>query len=362
MRKSFQIGGAFIGVIVGAGFASGQEVLQFFTSFGMAGIIGAFIAMGLFAFLGMNLTQLGSRLQTKSHQNVIYHICGRYLGVVVDIAITFFLFGVTVVMFSGSGAIFEQQFGIPGTVGNLLMAVLTIGTVLLSVEKVISLISTFTPILLVAVIVITIYSLFNFDFASADFEAAKAAAGGNQAAPNWLVGALLYVSYNLAAGAAMMTVMGGTVKDEKVAAWGGIIGGLGLGLLILLINVSMLTQLKALATVPMPMLVLANDISPIMGGVMSVILLGMIYNTAVGMLYAFTARIIKSDSPKFKVSVSIFGIVAFASSFVGFVTLVGTVYPIMGYLGFILIAAIIWAWFRRKKSVGTASTVSGIGT
>lgn len=160
----------------------------------------------------------------------------------------------------------------------------------------------------------------------------------------------------------MMTVMGGTVKDEKVAAWGGIIGGLGLGLLILLINVSMLTQLKALATVPMPMLVLANDISPIMGGVMSVILLGMIYNTAVGMLYAFTARIIKSDSPKFKVSVSIFGIVAFASSFVGFVTLVGTVYPIMGYLGFILIAAIIWAWFRRKKSVGTASTVSGIGT
>lgn len=345
MKKSFQMGGAFIGVIVGAGFASGQEVLQFFTSFGTLGILGTVIATALFAFLGMNLMQLGSRLQTKSHQHVIYHICGRVLGTAIDFIITFFLFGVTVVMFSGSGAIFEQQFGIPGTVGNLLMAVLTIATVLMSVQKVIALISAFTPFLLLAVIVITGYSLVNFDFASADFAAASA----NQAAPNWLMGGLLYVSYNLAAGAAMMTVMGGTVKDEKVAGWGGIIGGLGLGLLILLINISMLTDLKALAAVPMPMLVLANNISPLLGGLMSIILLGMIYNTAVGMLYAFSARIVKPDSPKFKVSVGIFGAVAFGSSFVGFVTLVGTVYPVMGYLGFALIAAIVFAWFRRKK-------------
>src|SRR5690606_33445750 len=116
MKKSFQIGAAFIGVIVGAGFASGQEVLQFFTSF-------------------------GGWLQTTSHQNVIYHICGKYLGVAVDFAITFFLFCVTVVMFSGSGAIFEQQFGISSLFGNTLMALLVIATVLLKVDKVISLIS-----------------------------------------------------------------------------------------------------------------------------------------------------------------------------------------------------------------------------
>ena len=63
MKKSFQMGGAFIGVIVGAGFASGQEVLQFFTSFGMLGILGTVIATALFAFLGMNLMQLGSPAQ-----------------------------------------------------------------------------------------------------------------------------------------------------------------------------------------------------------------------------------------------------------------------------------------------------------
>lgn len=40
MKKSLQIAGAYIGLIVGAGFASGQEVLQFFTSFGWYSLIG----------------------------------------------------------------------------------------------------------------------------------------------------------------------------------------------------------------------------------------------------------------------------------------------------------------------------------
>lgn len=357
MKKSFQIGAAFIGVIVGAGFASGQEVLQFFTSFGAVGIIGSIIAAVLFAFLGMNLTQLGSRLQTTSHQSVIYHICGKYLGVAVDFAITFFLFGVTVVMFAGSGAIFEQQFGIPALVGNIFMAVLVVATVLLKVDKVIAMISTFTPVLLVVVIALTVYSVFNFDFATADFSAGAE----SQAASNWLLGVFLYVSYNIAAGAAMITVMGGTVKDEKVAAWGGVIGGLGLGLLILLINVSMLTQLKEIASVPMPMLFLANNVSPVMGAIMSIVLLGMIYNTAVGMLYAFSARMVKPDTAKFKVAVGVFGAVAFGSSFVGFITLVGTVYPVMGYLGFVLMAAIVFAWFRRKNpGMARSSAKNGV--
>ena len=37
MKNSIRIAGAYVGLIVGAGFASGQEILQFFTSFGWAG-------------------------------------------------------------------------------------------------------------------------------------------------------------------------------------------------------------------------------------------------------------------------------------------------------------------------------------
>lgn len=347
MKKSFQIGSAFIGIIVGAGFASGQEILQFFTSFGYLGIAGSVIAAILFAFLGMNLMELGSRLQTSSHKDVIYHICGRYVGIFVDVLITFFLFGVTVVMFSGAGAIFEEQFGLPAFAGSLFMAVITIASVTLNVQKVIGLISAITPFLLVLVILIAGYSLFHYDPSSMDMDAAVAKT--SPAAPNWIMGALLYVSYNIAAGVAMITVIGGTVKDRKVARRGGIIGGLGLGLLILLINISMLPQLEKISDVAMPMITLSNAIHPVVGFLMAIVLIGMIYNTAVAMLYAFSARIVKPEKPSFKTFTILFGVLAFIASFLGFVNLVGTVYPITGYLGFLLIAAIIISWFTYRK-------------
>jgi len=50
LKKSFQIGSAFVGLIVGAGFASGQEIMQYFTSFGLMGIVGAVVATVVFAF------------------------------------------------------------------------------------------------------------------------------------------------------------------------------------------------------------------------------------------------------------------------------------------------------------------------
>ena len=108
MKKSLQIGGAYIGLIVGAGFASGQEILQFFTSYGAWGMMGTVIATLLFALVGMRLAQLGSRLQTVSHKDVIYHICGKRVGQAVDLIITSCVFGVTVVMIAAAGAVFEQ--------------------------------------------------------------------------------------------------------------------------------------------------------------------------------------------------------------------------------------------------------------
>ena len=49
----------------------------------------------------------------------------------------------------------------------------------------------------------------------------------------------------------------------------------------------------------MPTLYLANEISPWLGNILSVVLLGMIYNTSVGMLYAFTARLVLFRNKEF---------------------------------------------------------------
>ena len=360
MKKSLQIAGAYIGLIVGAGFASGQEILQFFTGFGLYGFIGIAIAGLLFAFLGMHVVKTGSILRITSYKRIFYRFCGQYLGAPVDVFVTFFLFGVGAVMIAGSGSLFEQQFGFDPMIGNIIMATLVFATLILNVEKVVTVISLVAPYLFVLILAITGYAIFWGEWKGESLQAGSAILP--KAAPNFLAGSFLYVSYNISAGVAMLAIIGGTAKDERIAGRGGILGGVGLGLLILLLHIAMLINVEKIAEFPMPTLRLATEISPVVGWMSGIALLGMIYNTAVGMLYAFTTRFIMPGTKKFKIGVAVIVLLALVSSRIGFVDLVGTVYPVSGYLGMTVIIAIFIHWFRGRRrplNVDTDPSIKG---
>lgn len=349
VRKSLQIGGAFVGLIVGGGFASGQEILQFFTGFGWYGLLGGILATLCFAFLGMNVAQLGCELQTTSHKKVVFHIAGRHFGLVIDFLITLLLFAITVAMFAGGASTLNQMFGLNHVFGSLIMAILTISTLMLNVKSIINVIALATPYLLAVILIIAIYSIFTMDLSFA--EADRLAREQSTAAPNWIMGSLLYVSYNIAGGLTMLTVMGSTVKSKKVAGFGGIIGGVLLGILIILMNIALLAKMDIITGTDMPILVIANNIHPIVGVLMTIALLGMIYNTAVGMLFSFVVRFVQPKDKSFKRHVLYVGIIGYIASFVGFTTIVGKVYSTMGYLGFAIMIAIVYSWMRRRKNV-----------
>ena len=342
MKKSFQIGGAFVGLVTGAGFASGQEIMQYFTSFGVMGILGGLVATVVFAFLGMILAQLGSDLQTTSHKEGIYHIGGRFFGPVLDMLIIAVLFGVAVVMFAGSGATFQQTFGIHPMIGSIIMVIVTILTLLLDVKNILKVVAMLTPYLMGIIFVIMVYSFFTMDYSVGELDIISREQPA--AASSWWMGAILYVSYNIAAGAAMLIVMGGTEKDRKIAGRGGIIGGIMLGVLIVLINLALFVKMDVVAGTAMPTLELAKQIHPAVGICMALILLGM--------MYVFTVRFISPDKPMFKPVIVLVGFIGFAASTVGFTTLVGKMYAAMGYLGFALVLAIILAWAFKGDAAG----------
>src|SRR5699024_252413 len=131
-----------------------------------------------------------------------------------------------------------------------------------------------------------------------------------------IFGAFLYVSYNLAAGVALLIVMSGATKDRNVAGMGGIIGGFISGGLITLIHFGMFVKEEAIQVLDMPTLEIANQVHPFVGVLLAIALLGMMYNTAVGMLYTFTVRFIEPSSKSFKVAVTIVGLLGFVASFV----------------------------------------------
>ena len=348
LKEVFRISGAFVGVIVGAGFASGQEIMQFFTSFGMLGLAGVALSSALFIFLAMALATLGQLHASTSHKGVIHAICGRHLGLFVDALITFFMFAIAVVMLAGGGALLEQLAGIPQLWGSATVTILTVAIVCLDIRKVIGFIGSITPLLALMVIIVSIWAVMG---RAADYETLQAAAAQQpRSAGNWLIAALLYVSYNIVAGAPFLVIMGGQALDRKTALWGGVIGGVLLGLLMLLIAGGMFARVNELGGVAMPMLLMASQLSPTVGIFVGVAIFGMILNTAVGVLYSFSARVMEPGTARFRWGTIVAGVLAFLGSLVGFIQLVGTVYPFFGYLGFILMICTLLGWWQARKS------------
>lgn len=350
---TFKVAAAYMGTIVGAGFASGQEVMQFFTFFGINGIPALVMAAFLFVFFGVIILELGRRLKARSHQEVIRYAGGQWMGTAVDAVITFFLFGAMTAMAAGSGAIFVQQFGLPHALGSLVMVAATVFTVLLGIHGVINAISFVVPFLIVAVLGISIATLLSAPVSLA--AAARWTGVSSPPVPFWPLSAVVYVSYNLVLGVAVLAPMGRLAgSDAGVLRKGALYGGIGLGIGALAINLALLASPPEVSGYEVPMVRIAAGFSPLVQTAYSLVLLAEVYTTAVGSLYGFTARITDPDSPSFKWLVIGTGLVSLAAGQLGFSTLVRVLYSAVGYAGLLMLTGLAYGYGRERLAPGPA--------
>jgi uncharacterized membrane protein YkvI len=346
----FTIAATYIGTVVGAGFASGQEVLQFFGYFGLPGIIGLAATTVFLAFFGYVILELGRRLKADSHLPVIRYAGGKWVGSVIDWVITFFLFGGLVTMGAGAGAIFAEQFGFSSFWGSLVMIAVSLGTVLLGISGVVRSISFVVPVLLTAVFGVAIYTIAT-DFGSLMSSLGGYSNPGGAPVPFWPLTAVLYASYNLVLAVAILAPLGTMSSPEKLKT-GAILGGIGLGIGAAAINLAILTHVGRAAGYEIPMIFVAGTISPVVRIIYTIVLLAEIYTTAVSSLYGFVARMSKQGTAKYRwysigASVGAFGLAQF-----GFSNLVGTLFPAVGFVGLLLLGALIYGFIRARTAKG----------
>lgn len=347
MKNTLRVAGAYIGAIIGAGYASGQEILQFFGSYGWIGIIGSIITIAIYPVLGYYIVLLGEKLQAKSHKNIIYALCGKVLGTVIDVLLAFFLFGVGVIMIAGSGSLFSQHFNIPSIYGYIVLTLIVIVTLTLNLDRIITIISWITPYAFILIIGLTVYSLFISNTSIAELD--QIASSQLSASPNWILSTFLHPSFNVSIAFAVLAMIGATEKDKKSAKRGAIIGGVALGLIAVIINIGVYANIDKLQGADLPMLQLASDINPVIGILTAIALFGMIFSTSVPCFYTFTARFVTADTKNFKIAAIFVGIAGFTLSFVGFTGLVNTVYPMLGYMGFIMFIAMFVYLLKTKE-------------
>ena len=335
--------GTYIGTIVGAGFASGQEMLQFFVSFGKMGLWGLLVVTLLFIYFGYVIMELGWKLKASSHLPVVTEVGGRILGPFSDIIITFFLFGALTAMIAGSGALFSQEFNIHPIIGSLFMAFITVITVIGGFQSIINSISIVVPFLILSAIGVSVASVLS---APLDSELAVSLPK-SLFLRNWLWSAIVYTSYNTVTSIAILGPLGDKAQDRNIIRKGALLGGLGLGIGAVAIFIALYVNSSAVINYEVPMILVARRISPAVQVIYAVVLLAEIYTTAVGDLYGFAARICSMSSKRATLVILGSTAIAFLCSLAGFSNLVKYLYPAVGYCGVITLICMI---FHRYKS------------
>lgn len=355
IARSLKISLAFVGLLVGAGFATGQEVVQYFVSFGTSGIWGALLAGVIMTAAGAVILQLGSYFLADEHNFVFRNVSHPVMSKALDISVTATMFAIGFVMLAGAGANLEQQFDFPAWIGSAIMVALVMVTGLMNVDKVSSVISLLTPLIIVAVIVAFVYTMLNLPGETATLT--ELAQEQESPVSPWFLSALNYNGLALMLGVSMCLVIGGNYSNPKEVGVGGLAGGLLYTVMLVMAGVTLLLNMDKVEGTDVPMLELFNSMHPVLATIMVWIIFAMIYNTCIGMFYALGKRLTVNNPKRYTPVFLVTCLVGYAVSFVGFDTLMTYVYPVIGYVGIAMVLTMLFWWVKHRKDIAAETAV-----
>lgn len=345
-KEIIKFAGTYISVAIGSGFATGQEVLQFFSVHGLMSIGAGIISMALFSFCGASLLELGYSTKFKSNTDMFINYCGKYLGRFFKWFTIIFMFSSFVVMISGAGATINQYYGINQKIGSLVIALIVVISVFMGINKVINILGNIGPIIIIFSISIGLITLIrnfenlgNINYILSDLQI-------KSATNNWFTSGVLYASFNITLVAPFLVEVGSTATNKKNCVLGGIIGGCAYMIAAMILNLGLLSNIQNVYNQEIPTLILSNEISKTIGVMFSINLIAEIYTTATPLLLTVCKSFFKEGTIKFKLLAIIGAIVGFLGGSLPFGELVNFVYPFSGAVGLVLILGII---FKKSR-------------
>ncbi|NLA52006.1 MAG: hypothetical protein GX860_07795 [Alcaligenaceae bacterium] len=356
IKNVIKMAGAFAAYLIGSGFATGQEILQFFASFGIDGLWGILIITLLFSSFGFVVMRKGHELQLLQPTQIFYYYTGPIIGRLIEIFTLVFIFGIVVIMISGSGALTEEYFKLPSWLGFIGMGILCMITVLLGLNRLVDIIGAIGPVIVVFTVVIGAW-IFLRDFAMLGeqpiYDVLPDKAYEIQPGPNAIISGVLYFSYNILAGAIFYTQLGKEANSAKEASLAGILGGLALAVAVLFMVIGMLSNYELVIGAQVPNLLLGNTISPVIAFLFAVVIMLGVYSTAAPMYW-----LVKNELVRFlpnsidKLVTIVLGVLFMMGGSLPFGTLIGTIYPFAGYIGTVLVLAIVLKTAYNKATTG----------
>ncbi len=325
-----KIAATYAGTIMGAGFASGQELNQFFAVYGKTGMAGLLLAGILFSWLGAYIMNTCARLQVKNYTAFLYFVCGKRLGRFLDGAVACFLFSILTVMLAGAGTLGRDMLEIPFMAGVIVFSLLLMGTTLRGLAGITAANLIITPLLTAATLSVVCTSLdyhyeegFYFDSPSPSF---------SLTAPHWLVSALLYVSYNLVMALTVLIPMGMTIPQAKLRLAGCFAGGILLTFLASLVSLAVIIHYPHILNYEIPMLYLAGAQHRLQEGMYLFILSAAMFTSALASLFGCAGKLQTVTGWPYFSCLLLPVAAALLFSQAGFSSLIALLFPLFGYI------------------------------
>lgn len=342
--QALQIGATYIGTVVGAGFASGQEVLQFFTDLGPGALTGILGSTVLLFLLGLWAMRLGRTRGVITFGEAADAMLGRPLGLVAEGLLLCMLLGVTVAMVAGSGALVAEEFHVPHSAGALLAIAASAVTLLGGLRGIMAANSLIVPGLLGFVILAFLFlCLHGYVHPSL---AARIPRDG--AVSPWRIAraAVTYAGFNIGLSLTVLTPLGTVPARARTLVTGAACGAFGLGLLLLLLHLLLAGSYAVVARFQVPLGQLARLYFPVwLRAGFLLVLWAEIYSTLIANVYGLASEFRRFCRLPFTLLAGLILVFSFVGAQIGFSRIVSVLYPVFGYASVGLVTLLL---LRRR--------------
>ena len=337
MKNVFKIVFVIIGTLIGAGFASGQEIYVFFFSYGIKGFIGIIISsvgMGVLIYKTLGII---NKYNINSYKDLLDILIknkkeNKYFNFknIINLIINIFILVTFFIMIAGFGAYFEQQFGINSLVGSSILAILNFVIFLTSVKGVIKANELLVPMLIVFLVIIGFINIIDINIVKLGNYIIRT----NQS--NYILSAIIYASYNSILLIPVLITLKKYINTKKQILFISLIGTIIVILLATIIFLILIRVDVDITKLEMPAVYVVSNIFKFLEIIYGFIILGSIFTTSISLGASFLQNVSKNKKSYTQIA-AIMCITSILTSQIGFSNLINLLYPIFGYLGLIQI-------------------------
>ncbi|MDQ1003925.1 putative membrane protein YkvI [Neobacillus niacini] len=326
---AFQIAAVYVGTVVGAGFATGREIVEFFSRFGFIGFLGILLSGYLLIVLGSKLMRIAARINAVSYQEFNVHLFGKWAGRGINIIMLFMLLGVSAVMLAGAGAVFEEQLGLSKNLGIYITIFLSFIVMLIGTKGLFAVNSFVVPIMVCFSLMLMSLSIKQSDFVNHLLYVP-------QTEDSWksILAPFSYTALNLALAQAVLVPIANEIKDDWTIKWGGILGGAALTLILISSHFTLI-MLPNVELYEIPMAIIMKQIAPFFYWIFVLVIYGEIFTSVIGNVFGLDRQLKQFVQVPTMITISAIFIVSYMISLIDYSKLLSNLYPLFGYISLI---------------------------